>query len=91
VPEEDIVNSTGVMAHSASTIDNARYEKAQLHAVACQHELRSLFERCDCIITPSCCGEATPDLTAVSNSAFNRISLGRASRLKATPIVVTLR
>jgi Asp-tRNA(Asn)/Glu-tRNA(Gln) amidotransferase A subunit family amidase len=61
------------MARSALTMDNACYEKAQLHAFACQHQLSGVFRRCDCIITPSCCGEATPDLTAVSNSAFNRI------------------
>jgi Asp-tRNA(Asn)/Glu-tRNA(Gln) amidotransferase A subunit family amidase len=61
------------LARSAPAIDNARYEKAQLHAIACQRELSRIFECWDCIITPSCCGEATPDLTAVSNSAFNRI------------------
>jgi Asp-tRNA(Asn)/Glu-tRNA(Gln) amidotransferase A subunit family amidase len=60
-------------ARSAAMIGHADYDKAQLHALACQCELRGVFQRCDCIITPSCCGEATSDLTAVSNSAFNRI------------------
>ena len=54
-------------------IDDATYDKAQLHAIACQRALRQIFERCDCIITPSACGEATADLTGVTNSAFNRI------------------
>ena len=34
---------------------------------------RTLFERCDAIITPSTCGEAVADLVSVSNSAFNRV------------------
>ncbi len=34
---------------------------------------RTLFERCDAIITPSTCGEAAADLVSVSNSAFNRV------------------
>jgi amidase len=58
---------------AATTIDAARYEKAQLHALECQRALGEIFERCDVIITPSACGEATRDLTGVSDSAFNRI------------------
>jgi Asp-tRNA(Asn)/Glu-tRNA(Gln) amidotransferase A subunit family amidase len=61
------------MRRTAPTIDLARYEKAQLHALACQRELADVFTRCDVIITPSAVGEATPDLTGVSNSSFNRI------------------
>jgi amidase len=61
------------MRRTAPTIDAARYEKAQLHAVECQRVLGEIFERCDVIITPSACGEATRDLTGVSDSAFNRI------------------
>jgi Asp-tRNA(Asn)/Glu-tRNA(Gln) amidotransferase A subunit family amidase len=61
------------MARSAAAIESVEYEKAQLHAVACQRELSGVFERCDCIITPSCAGEATPDLAGVTNSAFNRL------------------
>ncbi len=60
-------------ARAAVAIDDAAYDKAQLHAIACQRALRQIFERCDCIITPSACGEATADLTGVTNSAFNRI------------------
>jgi Asp-tRNA(Asn)/Glu-tRNA(Gln) amidotransferase A subunit family amidase len=61
------------MARSAPMISDATYEKAQLHAIDCKRELHRLFERCDCILTPSACGEATPDLTGVSDSVFNRI------------------
>jgi Asp-tRNA(Asn)/Glu-tRNA(Gln) amidotransferase A subunit family amidase len=61
------------MARSAATIDTAAYEKAQLHAIECKAALWQVFDDCDCIITPSACGEATSDLTGVTNSAFNRI------------------
>jgi Asp-tRNA(Asn)/Glu-tRNA(Gln) amidotransferase A subunit family amidase len=61
------------MARAAPAISEATYEKAQLHAIVCKRELRRMFKRYDCIVTPSACGEATPDLTGVSNSAFNRI------------------
>jgi Asp-tRNA(Asn)/Glu-tRNA(Gln) amidotransferase A subunit family amidase len=58
---------------AASTIDAVRYDKAQLHALECQRALGEIFEHCDVIVTPSACGEATRDLTGVSDSAFNRI------------------
>jgi Asp-tRNA(Asn)/Glu-tRNA(Gln) amidotransferase A subunit family amidase len=58
---------------AAGTITVAQYEKAQLHALACQRELERIFERCDFLLTPSACGEATSNITGVSNSAFNRI------------------
>jgi len=61
------------MARLAATIDNAQYESAQLHAIACKRALGEIFDNCDCVITPSACGEATPDLTAMTNSAFNRV------------------
>ena len=53
--------------------DEAQYERAQAHSLACQRALAKLFERCDAIITPSTCGEAVADLVSVSNSAFNRV------------------
>jgi Asp-tRNA(Asn)/Glu-tRNA(Gln) amidotransferase A subunit family amidase len=53
--------------------DQAQYDKAQAHALACQQALATLFERCDAIITPSACGEAAADLVSISNSAFNRV------------------
>jgi Asp-tRNA(Asn)/Glu-tRNA(Gln) amidotransferase A subunit family amidase len=53
--------------------DEAQYERAQAHALACRRALAKLFERCDAIITPSACGEAVADLESVSNSAFNRV------------------
>jgi Asp-tRNA(Asn)/Glu-tRNA(Gln) amidotransferase A subunit family amidase len=34
--------------------------------------MEKIFASCDVILTPSTCGEATTDLTGVSNSAFNR-------------------
>jgi amidase len=55
------------------TFDQARYDQAQLQAIACRRALRSIFDRCDVIMTPSACGEATTDLAGVSNSAFNRV------------------
>jgi Asp-tRNA(Asn)/Glu-tRNA(Gln) amidotransferase A subunit family amidase len=61
------------MRRNATTIDAGQYDKAQIHAIECQRALAQLFEGCDLIITPSACGEATRDLTGVSNSAFNRI------------------
>ena len=60
-------------ARTAALVDQGQYDAAQLHAIACQRALAEIFERCDLIITPSACGEATGDLTGVSNSAFNRI------------------
>ena len=61
-------------AHRAGTaFDLASYEKAQVHAIECQRALAGIYERCDVIITPSACGEATTDLASVSNSAFNRV------------------
>jgi len=53
--------------------DEAQYERAQAHALACRRALAKLFESCDAIITPSACGEAVADLESVSNSAFNRL------------------
>jgi Asp-tRNA(Asn)/Glu-tRNA(Gln) amidotransferase A subunit family amidase len=58
---------------AAPRYDEARYDKAQLHAIECRRALATIFEQCDAIITPSTCGEAVTDLVAVSNAAFNRI------------------
>ena len=60
-------------ARASRSFDQARYDQAQVRAIACRHALRAIFDRCDVILTPSTCGEATTDLTGVSNSAFNRI------------------
>jgi Asp-tRNA(Asn)/Glu-tRNA(Gln) amidotransferase A subunit family amidase len=57
----------------SSRPDDAQYERAQAHSLACRRALANLFERCDAIITPAACGEAVADLVSVSNSAFNRI------------------
>jgi amidase len=59
-------------ARVAATLDQAQYDRAQVHAVACRRALRTLFDEYDVLVTPSACGEAASDLTAVSNSAFNR-------------------
>lgn len=53
--------------------DQAAYDKAQQHALACRRALAETFARCDVLITPSTAGEAVADLVSVSNSAFNRI------------------
>jgi amidase len=58
---------------TANEPDQAQYDKAQTHALACRQALATLFERCDVIITPSACGEAVADLVSVSNSVFNRL------------------
>jgi Asp-tRNA(Asn)/Glu-tRNA(Gln) amidotransferase A subunit family amidase len=61
-------------AHASSrTIDQATYDRAQVHAIRCQRALADLFKRCDVLITPAACGEAVADLVSVSNSAFNRV------------------
>jgi Asp-tRNA(Asn)/Glu-tRNA(Gln) amidotransferase A subunit family amidase len=57
----------------SSRPDQAQYERAQAHSLACRRALANLFERCDAIITPAACGEAVADLVSVSNSAFNRV------------------
>ena len=53
--------------------DQAAYDKAQQHALACRRALADTFSRCDVLITPAAAGEAVADLVSVSNSAFNRI------------------
>lgn len=57
---------------TASQIDQAQFDKAELHIIACIRAMEKIFASCDVILTPSTCGEATTDLTGVSNSAFNR-------------------
>jgi Asp-tRNA(Asn)/Glu-tRNA(Gln) amidotransferase A subunit family amidase len=58
---------------AASKYDQGRYDKAQLHAVQCQHATGEMFTQCDILITPSTAGEAIADIVSISNSAFNRI------------------
>ncbi len=53
--------------------DQAAYDRAQQHALACRRALAGMFQGCDVLITPSAAGEAVADLVSVSNSAFNRI------------------
>ncbi len=57
---------------TASQIDQAQFDKAELHVIACMRAMAEIFSSCDVVLTPSACGEATTDLTGVSNSAFNR-------------------
>jgi amidase len=61
------------MWRTAPSIGPDRYDRAQRHALECRRALAAIFARCDVILTPSACGEATSDLTGVSNAAFNRI------------------
>ena len=58
--------------HTASQLDQAKFDKAELHVIACMHAMDEIFADCDVILTPSTCGEATTDLEGISNSAFNR-------------------
>jgi len=58
---------------AATQFDLAKYDAAQVHAIACRRALAEAFERFDVLVTPSACGEAVADLVSVSNSAFNRI------------------
>jgi Asp-tRNA(Asn)/Glu-tRNA(Gln) amidotransferase A subunit family amidase len=53
--------------------DQAAFDRAQQHALACRRALADIFTRCDVLITPAACGEAVADLVSVSNSALNRI------------------
>lgn len=57
---------------TAKGIDQAQFDKAELHVIACMAAMAEIFSTCDVILTPSTCGEATTDLTGISNSAFNR-------------------
>lgn len=57
---------------TARQIDQAQFDKAEIHVIACMAAMAEIFASCDVILTPSTCGEATADLTGVSNSAFNR-------------------
>jgi len=57
---------------AAVQIDQAQFDKAELHVIACMRAMAEIFASCDVILTPSTCGEATTDLTGISNSAFNR-------------------
>ena len=57
---------------TASQIDQAQFDKAELHVIACMHAMAEIFATCDIVLTPSTCGEATSDLNEISNSAFNR-------------------
>jgi Asp-tRNA(Asn)/Glu-tRNA(Gln) amidotransferase A subunit family amidase len=57
---------------TANQIDQAQFDKAELHVIACMAAMAEIFASCDVILTPSTCGEATTDLTGISNSAFNR-------------------
>ncbi len=51
----------------------ADFEAAQSHAAECRAALGGIFDRVDVLLTPSTAGEATDDLTGVSDSSFNRI------------------
>lgn len=57
---------------TAKATDQAQFDKAELHVIACMAAMAEIFSSCDVILTPSTCGEATTDLTGISNSAFNR-------------------
>lgn len=57
---------------AANQIDQAQFDKAEMHVIACMAAMAEIFASCDVILTPSTCGEATTDLTGISNSAFNR-------------------
>src|SRR5262249_12135390 len=58
--------------HTARQLDQAKFDKAELHVIACMHAMDEIFAGCDVILTPSTCVEATTDLEGISNSAFNR-------------------
>ena len=57
---------------TAQQIDQAQFDKAEMHVIACMAAMTEIFASCDVILTPSTRGEATSDLTGISNSAFNR-------------------
>jgi Asp-tRNA(Asn)/Glu-tRNA(Gln) amidotransferase A subunit family amidase len=57
---------------TAKETGQAQFDKAELHVIACMAAMAEIFSTCDVVLTPSTCGEATTDLTGISNSAFNR-------------------
>jgi Asp-tRNA(Asn)/Glu-tRNA(Gln) amidotransferase A subunit family amidase len=57
---------------AATRHDQARYDRAQRHAIECQIALALIFQQCDVLITPSTIGEAPADLVSISSSVFNR-------------------
>ena len=59
-------------AEQARYFKDADYAAAKTHAETCRADLAKVFDDVDFLITPSTCGEATDDLTGISNSAFNR-------------------
>lgn len=58
---------------AAADWDESDYEEALAHAAACRTALGGLYASRDVLLTPSTRGEATDDLTGISNSAFNRV------------------
>lgn len=60
-------------AEIGRTCSPTQYDEALAHAAACRAALAGVFNDVDFLITPSTAGEATDDLTGVSNSAFNRV------------------
>jgi amidase len=58
---------------AAARHDLARFDRAQRHAIECQHALATMFAHSDVLLTPSTTGEAPADLVSVSSSVFNRI------------------
>lgn len=57
---------------TAGQVSQARFDAAERHVIACMRAMAEIFDSCDLILTPSTCGEATTDLSGISNSAFNR-------------------
>lgn len=60
-------------AEAARGFSDRDYEQALAHAAACRADLAGVFNGVDVLITPSTEGEASDDLTGISNSAFNRV------------------
>src|SRR5579863_4097381 len=61
-----------MLRKSNQSVNQAQFDKAELHVIACMAAMAEIFSTCDVVLTPSTCGEATTDLTGISNSAFNR-------------------
>ena len=60
-------------AEAARDLGEADYEAAKAAAGRCRAQLADILAAWDALLTPSTQGEATTDLTGVSNSCFNRM------------------
>ena len=78
--EQEMKNDFNALNHWIKAVAETRegwtdndYQSAQNHAARCRAALGEIFDEFDVLLTPSTAGEATDDLTGISDSSFNRI------------------